>query len=283
MKHYETTRYSPPSTTGRGARASTPPVARGFTLIELLVVIAIIAILAAMLLPALAKAKAKAHQARCTSNQRNWGMATIMYIGDFQDALPFFGDDSGNYNSEFWDAKLAPYIARQTQVNVSFTATDIHTNDIRKCPGGSYSMPEYTKGSWPANTWNCWIGVNFGAFGSPLSGPFFYGNRGTPPLKAARIKKPADALIFMDTVTHYVYSPVDPTYKFTLDFTGEGDADSMGQYPNTPFNNGRPMVHSKGAVLTLLDGHSERVPFVKLYAIEKHTGNATHSYWYMED
>ena len=71
-----------------GTRATRPGAARGFTLVELLVVIAIIAILMALLMPSIARAKAKANQISCLNNMRQLTLSATMYANDHDEEFP---------------------------------------------------------------------------------------------------------------------------------------------------------------------------------------------------
>lgn len=116
----------------------------GFTLIELLVVIAIIAILAAILFPVFAKARAQARKISCISNEKQLGMGLIMYFQDYDEQPPLVRDcGPGNAyiftpKELVWKDLVAPYIkdgGRQYNSGQTYTSAG---------PGGVYQCPDST-------------------------------------------------------------------------------------------------------------------------------------------
>ncbi len=196
---------------------------RGFTLIELLVVIAIIAILAALLLPGLSKAKGAGQSAACKSNLRQLGLSLAMYAADSQ-KYPLW--ISGN---SYWDDALLPLVAND--------------RDVFVCPANRQA-PKWTNnlaGPNPSYGYNM-AGTGHYRFDSPSLGLDGSARSGAPLyVKEASVKSPADLIALAD-------------YKRT---TGGGDNDADDIYPVNLLAGLPPARHNFGHNVGFCDGHVE--------------------------
>src|SRR5215813_7953920 len=167
---------------------------RAFTLVELLVVIAIIAILAALLLPALSRAKASAVMTQCKSNEKQLGLGLAMYVADFHDSYPYeaYTPATNPKKVFFWFDGLAPYVANTKWGEGVFKCPSYQwqvyegegVGNGYYVPGASYAYNG--RGSSPAGGPSGWIRAGLG-LSAWIGGPV-----GFRPVRETDIKAPSE-------------------------------------------------------------------------------------------
>jgi prepilin-type N-terminal cleavage/methylation domain-containing protein/prepilin-type processing-associated H-X9-DG protein len=202
---------------------------RGFTLIELLVVIAIIAILAAILFPVFAKAREKARQTSCLSNNKQLGLAFLAYAQDYDEAVALcaqFGGPNpyGSGGAITYPCLLEPYV-KNTQ--------------IWRCPSraGVGAQAAYIMGYYPHYGYGCSL------FRATRPNEFGSGFCDTTYATLGAMDRPADHVVLAESSA---YGPNDLTYGLYRSRPGYLGDDYYNAFP-----------HNEGRNFVFADGHAK--------------------------
>jgi len=212
----------------------------GFTLIELLVVVAIIAILAAMLLPALSQARERARQAVCMNNMKQWGLAVEMYISDYDGYFPPSRNWKASPAPKYWYDYLCKYVGKENPSLPGYLINREYNNTLKNCPTKTiYSAPKqqhYWDDCIPDYAMNADLGPYINPDGT-IDTP------GEKAFKISRIKKPSKTLLLIDG--RYAYGGV---------IGSVGSTNPSFTYCSVDYR------HSKGLNILFVDSHAEWRP-----------------------